>query len=62
MYPEALETAFGKYPYCRVVIAANFYAVPAKLDEIRTICDAHGAIQIEVAVIFKTSERILSKF
>ena len=31
------------------MIAANLYGTPAKLDEIRDICDAHGAVFIEDA-------------
>ncbi len=49
MCPKALENAFKKYPDCKVVIAVNLYGVPAKLDEIRAICDAHGAVLIEDA-------------
>ncbi|MEG1894547.1 MAG: DegT/DnrJ/EryC1/StrS family aminotransferase, partial [Clostridia bacterium] len=41
--------AFEKYPDCKCVICANLYGTPAKLDEIRGICDAHGAIFIEDA-------------
>jgi dTDP-4-amino-4,6-dideoxygalactose transaminase len=43
MDPRALEKAFHKYPECKVVICANLYGTPAKLDEIRDICNAHGA-------------------
>lgn len=49
MDPRALEKAFEKYPDCKCVIAVNLYGVPARLDEIRAICDAHGAILIEDA-------------
>ncbi len=49
MDPVALEKAFKKYPETKVVIVANLYGTPAKLDEIRTICDNHGAILIEDA-------------
>lgn len=49
MDPVALEKAFKKYPEVKVVIVANLYGTPAKLDEIRTICDNHGAILIEDA-------------
>jgi len=49
MDPQALEKAFEKYPECKCVIVANLYGTPAKLDEIRAICDAHGAILIEDA-------------
>ena len=49
MDPRALEKAFELYPNVRVVVAANLYGTPAKLDEIRAICDAHKAILIEDA-------------
>jgi len=49
MDPKALERAFEKYPNCKCVIVVNLYGVPAKLDEIRSICDAHGATLIEDA-------------
>ncbi|MEG2679817.1 MAG: DegT/DnrJ/EryC1/StrS family aminotransferase, partial [Oscillospiraceae bacterium] len=49
MDPKALEKAFEQYPDCKCVICANLYGTPAKLDEIRGICDAHGAIFIEDA-------------
>ena len=49
MDPVALEKAFEKYPEVKVVVVANLYGTPAKLDEIREICDKHGAILIEDA-------------
>lgn len=49
MDPRALERAFQKYPDCRCVICVNLYGTPARLDEIRAICDAHGAVLIEDA-------------
>ncbi len=49
MDPAALERAFEKYPDTKVVIVVNLYGTPAKLDEIRSICDKHGAIMIEDA-------------
>lgn len=49
MDPRALEIAFQKYPNCKCVIVVNLYGTPAKLDEIRAICDAHGAVLIEDA-------------
>jgi len=49
MDPAALEKAFEKYPQCRCVVVVNLYGTPAKLDEIRAICDAHGAVLIEDA-------------
>ena len=49
MDPDALEKAFDLYPDAKVVVLANLYGVPAKLDEIRAICDNHNAILIEDA-------------
>lgn len=49
MDPVALKKAFELYPETKVVIVANLYGVPAKLDEIRAICDEHNAILIEDA-------------
>lgn len=49
MDPQALERAFEKYPACKCVVVANLYGTPAKLDELRAICDQHGAVMIEDA-------------
>ena len=49
MDPKALEKAFEKYPECKVVMAVNLYGTPAKLDEIKAICDKHNAILVEDA-------------
>lgn len=49
MDPRALKKAFEKYPDCRTVICVNLYGTPAKLDEIKNICDAYGATLIEDA-------------
>lgn len=49
MDPRALERAFEKYPDCKCVMVVNLYGVPARLDELRAICDAHGAVMIEDA-------------
>lgn len=49
MDPKALEKAFEKYPDVKTVMVANLYGTPAKLKEIRSICDAHGATMIEDA-------------
>lgn len=49
MDPQALEKAFELYPDVKVVVVANLYGTPAKLDEIKDICDKHHAILIEDA-------------
>ena len=49
MDPDALEKAFELYPEVKTVIIVDLYGVPAKLDEIRRICDSHGAVLIEDA-------------
>ena len=49
MDPVALEKAFELYPDVKFVVMANLYGVPGKMDEIRAICDRHGAILIEDA-------------
>ncbi len=49
MCPKALEKAFEKYPDVRVVALAHLYGTPAKLDEIKSVCDGHGALLIEDA-------------
>ncbi len=49
MSPEALKKAFEIYPEVRLVVLVNLYGTPAKLDEIKNVCDEHGAILIEDA-------------
>lgn len=49
MDPKALEKAFEIYPNVKVVVLVHLYGVPAKIDEIKSICDKHGAILIEDA-------------
>lgn len=49
MDPIALRKAFEIYPDVKVVVVVNLYGTPAKLDEIRAICDEHGATLIEDA-------------
>ena len=49
MDPKALEKAFELYPEVRVVVVANLYGTPAKMDEICTICKKHNAVLIEDA-------------
>ncbi len=49
MDPVALEKAFELYPDVKVVVIAHLYGVPAKIDEIKSICEKHGVIIIEDA-------------
>ena len=49
MDPAALERAFALYPEVKVVILAHLYGTPAKLTELRAICQKHGALLIEDA-------------
>ena len=49
MDPAALEKAFELHPGVRVVVLAHLYGTPSRMDEIRDICDRHGALIIEDA-------------
>ena len=49
MDPIALEKAFELYPDVRIVVLAHLYGVPAKMDELRAVCEKHGAVIIEDA-------------
>ena len=49
MCPKALEKAFEIYPDVRLVIIAHLYGTPGKMEEIKRICDAHGALIVEDA-------------
>ena len=49
MDPEALEKAFELYPKVKLIVVAHLYGTPGKIDEIRAIADAHGALIVEDA-------------
>lgn len=49
MDPVALEKAFEIYPEVRLIVVAHLYGTPGKIDEIRKIADAHGALIVEDA-------------
>lgn len=49
MSPEALKKAFLKYPAPKAVIVVHLYGTPAKLDEIKDICEEHSVPLIEDA-------------
>ena len=49
MDPKALEKAFEKYPNPKAVIVVHLYGTPAKIDEIKEICDSHNVPLVEDA-------------
>ena len=49
MDPAVLEKAFEIYPDVKVVVLVHLYGTPAKVDEIKEICEKHGAVIVEDA-------------
>ena len=49
MDPMALEKAFKLYPDVKVVVIVHLYGTPAKMDELKAVCDKYGAVIIEDA-------------
>jgi len=49
MDPAVLEETFRLYPDVKLVVYAELYGFPGKIEEIRGICDRHGALLIEDA-------------
>ena len=49
MDPVALEKAFELYPDVKLVVCAELYGFPGRIDLIKEICDRHGALLIEDA-------------
>lgn len=49
MDPIALEKAFEKYPNPKAVIVVHLYGTPAKIEEIRAICNKHNVPLVEDA-------------
>ena len=49
MDPVALEKAFEMYPDVKLVVSAELYGFPGRMDLIKKICEAHGAILVEDA-------------
>ena len=49
MDPVALEKAFEIYPDVKLVVMAHLYGFPGKMEELRAVCDKHGALLIEDA-------------
>ncbi len=49
MDPAALEKAFELYPEVKLVVCAELYGFPGRIDLIKSICEKHGALLIEDA-------------
>lgn len=49
MDPAALEKAFALYPEAKIVVFAHLYGTPGKIEELKEICDRHGALIVEDA-------------
>ena len=49
MSPAALEKAFALYPDVKLVVIAHLYGTPGRMEELRAVCDAHGALIVEDA-------------
>ena len=49
MDPVALEKAFELYPDVKLVVCAELYGFPGRMDLIKKICEKHGALLIEDA-------------
>ena len=49
MDPVALEKAFEIYPNVKLVVIAHLYGTPGKMEELKAVCDKHGAMIVEDA-------------
>ena len=49
MDPIALERALEIYPDIKLLVVANLYGTPGKIDELMVICKKHGVLIIEDA-------------
>ena len=49
MDPVSLEKAFEIYPEVKLVVCAELYGLPGRIDEIKRICEKHGALLVEDA-------------
>ncbi|MBQ4045940.1 MAG: DegT/DnrJ/EryC1/StrS family aminotransferase, partial [Lachnospiraceae bacterium] len=49
MDPEALEKAFEIYPEAKLAVIAHLYGTPGKMEELKGVCDRHGALIVEDA-------------
>lgn len=49
MDPVSLAKAFELHPEVKIVVMAHLYGTPGKIDELKAVCDAHGATIVEDA-------------
>ena len=49
MDPIALEKAFEMYPEVKLVVCAELYGFPGRIDLIKEICERHGALLVDDA-------------
>ena len=49
MDPVALEKAFELYPEAKLVVIAQLYGTPGKVEELRAVCERHDALIVEDA-------------
>ena len=49
MDPKALEIAFNMFPEVKLVVCVELYGFPGRMDEIKKICEKHGALLLEDA-------------
>ena len=47
--PKALKKAIEMYPEVKLFIMVHLYGTPAKIDEIKKLCDKHGILIVEDA-------------
>ena len=59
MDPAALEKAFELYPEARLVVLAHLYGTPGKIEELKTVCEKHGALIVEDAAESLGAEYLL---
>ncbi len=60
MDPAALEKAFEMYPEAKIVVLAHLYGTPGKVDEIKAVCEKHGALIVEDAAESLGAEFLLN--
>ena len=60
MDPIALEKAFELYPDVKLVVIAHLYGTPGKFEELKKVCDKHGALIVEDAAESLGAKYLLS--